>query len=56
MCFRQKAEFIQIYQPDIVIIPECENPDKLKFNSQTRLPKDIYWYGDNKNKGLGVFS
>lgn len=56
MCFRQKAEFIQSYQPDIVIIPECENPDKLKFNSRTRLPKDIYWYGDNKNKGLGVFS
>lgn len=56
MCFRRKAEFIQFYEPDIVVVSECEHPDKLKFNSQTKLPKDVCWYGENKNKGLGVFS
>lgn len=56
MAYRRKVEVIQSYQPDIVVVPECEHPDKLKFSSQTRLPKDIFWYGDNKNKGLGVFS
>lgn len=56
MCFRRKAEFLQIYQPDIVVVPECEHPDKLKFDSSTPLPTNFCWFGDNKNKGLGVFS
>ena len=30
--------------------------DKLKFKSDTPIPKDILWYGNNQNKGLGVFS
>lgn len=56
MAFRKKADFILIHKPDILIIPECEHPDKLKFNRETRLPSDILWYGTNSNKGLGVFS
>jgi exonuclease III len=56
MAFRKKAEFILKYKPDIAIIPECENPDKLKFNPGTILPSDIFWLGTNPNKGLGVFS
>lgn len=56
MAFRKKAEFILKYQPDIVIIPECENPDKLEFKPGTVLPTDIFWHGKNPNKGLGVFS
>ena len=56
MVFRQKAEFILEHKPDILIIPECENPDKLKFASQIQLPNDVLWHGDNPHKGLGVFS
>ncbi len=56
MSFRKKAEYMLKYQPDIAIVPECEHPDKLKFNSGVRLPNDIFWEGKNKNKGLGVFS
>ena len=56
MAFRKKAEFILAYKPDIVVIPECEHPDKLKFNAGVPLPNDIFWYGENPNKGLGVFS
>ncbi len=29
MAFRKKAEFILAYNPDILIVPECECPDKL---------------------------
>ena len=56
MAFRKKADFILTHKPDILIVPECEHPDKLKFNKETPLPTDILWYGTNLNKGLGVFS
>jgi exodeoxyribonuclease-3 len=56
MAFRKKADFILSYKPDILIVPECEHPGKLKFNTNTPLPTDILWNGTNQNKGLGVFS
>jgi exodeoxyribonuclease III len=56
MAFRKKAEYILKHQPDILIIPESEHPDKLKFSATTSLPTDTIWYGKNLNKGLGVFS
>lgn len=56
MAYRKKADFILKEKPDILIIPECECPDKLKFNTGTPIPTDIFWYGSNPNKGLAVFS
>lgn len=54
--FRKKAEFILALQPDILVIQECEHPDKLKFNPTTPKPTDIYWYSDGGKKGIGIFS
>jgi exodeoxyribonuclease-3 len=54
--FRKKAAFILQENPDIVVVPECEHPDKLKFAAGTKLPTDMVWFGDNASKGLGVFS
>jgi len=56
MAFRKKADFILAHKPDILIVPECEHPDKLKFNNDTPKPNDILWFGMNQNKGLGIFS
>jgi len=56
MAFRKKAAFIQHYHPDIVVVPECEQPEKLQFTSGTILPADTVWHGSNQHKGLGVFS
>ena len=56
MCFRKKANVILAYKPDILIIPECEHPDKLRFPFDTPKAKDMLWYGTNQNKGLGIFS
>lgn len=56
MAFRKKAEYILPFKPDILIVPECEHPDKLKFREGVRIPDNILWHGDNVNKGLGVFS
>ena len=56
MAFRKKAGFILAQQPDILIVPECEHPDKLLFNAGTKKPTDTLWFGSNLNKGLGIFS
>ena len=56
MAYRKKAEFILTEQPDILIVPECENQQRLLFGLDTKQPTDIFWYGDNPHKGIGVFS
>ena len=56
MAFRKKAGFILTHKPDILIIPECEHPDKLLFPIDTPKPTDILWFGKNRNKGLAIFS
>lgn len=56
MAFRKKAEFILNHKPDILIVPECEHPDKLKFGPEVQVPDDVLWFGKNLNKGLGIFS
>ncbi|MDK2979194.1 MAG: hypothetical protein PWP52_1908 [Bacteroidales bacterium] len=56
MAFRKKAEYILTEHPDILIVPECEHPDKLIFKCKGQKPKDLYWFGQNPNKGLGIFS
>lgn len=56
MAFRNKADFILTYMPDILIIPECEHPDKLLYSNDIIKPTDTLWFGDNQNKGLAIFS
>lgn len=54
MAFRKKSYHIIDLQPDILIVPECEHPDKLM---DVKIePANTLWYGINKNKGLAVFS
>ena len=54
--FRGKTEKILALNPDIVVVPECENEEKLKFGSLTPKPNDFIWYGDTPHKGIGIFS
>ena len=56
MAFRRKADFILKYKPDILIVQECEHPDRLIFANHTPGPTDMLWFGKNPNKGLGIFS
>jgi len=56
MAYRKKADFILTHKPDILIIPECEHPDKLIFSADTLQPTQTLWFGKNKNKGLAIFS
>lgn len=56
MAFRKKASVISVCSPDILAVPECECPEKLLFDSSTPKPKQVLWFGENQNKGLGIFS
>lgn len=56
MAYRKKPNFILKEMPDILIVPECENQQRLSFGLHTNQPTDIFWYGDNPHKGIGVFS
>lgn len=53
MAFRRKQDRILQYDPDLLVIQECENPatkgDWSEFS-------DWVWVGENENKGLGVFA
>jgi len=48
MAFKNKAEIILRFNPDILVVSECE-----KIGEQT---SNFLWFGDNINKGLGIFS
>jgi exodeoxyribonuclease III len=56
MAFRKKASVLSAFSPDLLVIPECECPDKLLFDLYTPKPKQTLWFGENQNKGLGIFS
>jgi exodeoxyribonuclease-3 len=56
MAFRKKAAFILAHKPDILVVPECEHPDKLLYPPGTPVPTDTLWFGRNQHKGLGIFS
>ncbi|CAN5368273.1 endonuclease/exonuclease/phosphatase family protein [soil metagenome] len=56
MAFRKKASSILALKPDILIIPECECPQKLNFEEGLIKPTNILWFGNNQHKGLGIFS
>lgn len=56
MGFRKKAGYILEHHPDILVVPECENLDKLHFADGVPLPSDSIWQGKNPHKGLGVFA
>jgi exonuclease III len=56
MAFRKKAGCILKFEPDILIVPECEHPERLLFAADSPRPTDVLWFGSNRNKGLAIFS
>ena len=50
--FRKKYHLVVQLDPDIMVIQECENPDKF-ITDNGRY--GYRWVGSNPNKGLGVF-
>lgn len=54
MAFRNKASYVLNFSPDIIVIPECESPANLAKKRNNEL-SECLWFGENANKGLGVF-
>jgi len=56
--FRNKVEAISSAPADLYIIQECEDPTTVKKSTveYQQISQNHIWIGDNKNKGLGVFS
>lgn len=52
MAFRKKYEQILKYDPDLLVIQECENPE---MKGEWSEFSDWVWVGENENKGIGVF-
>jgi exonuclease III len=56
MAFRKKARFVLAHQPDLLIVQECEHPDRLHFDDELQKPTNCLWYGENKHKGMAILS
>ncbi|WP_316569239.1 endonuclease/exonuclease/phosphatase family protein [Neobacillus sp. YIM B06451] len=56
MAFRSKIEKVVPFMADILVIPECEAPEKW---AKSRYVNDLYqfeWFGEDRNKGIGVMT
>ncbi|WP_374987708.1 endonuclease/exonuclease/phosphatase family protein [Paenibacillus sp. R14(2021)] len=53
MAFRNKYKKMYRYNPDIMVIPECEDLSKKKHEV---FYNDFKWVGLDGKKGLGIFS
>nr|WP_263324353.1 endonuclease/exonuclease/phosphatase family protein [Neobacillus sp. Marseille-Q6967] len=56
MRFRDKIEQVLPYAADILVIPECESPEKWSNSKNLQKVKQFLWVGDNPNKGIGIFT
>ncbi len=54
--FRKKAKVILDFEPDILLIPECERIEKLIFKPAVKQASSMLWFGGNPNRGLAVFA
>jgi exodeoxyribonuclease-3 len=57
MALHRKFDALLRLRPDIAIICECAEPQRLAaFGGLNSLSGDPVWIGDNRNKGLAVFT
>ena len=52
--FRNKLEYLDQFDADILVIQECENPE-LSTKAYRSWAGEYLWTGTTKNRGLGVF-
>jgi exonuclease III len=52
---RKKTKFIDQFNADILVIQECEDPER-STKEYTEWAGNYLWYGETKNKGIGIFA
>lgn len=53
--FRKKIERTDVFDADLLVIQECEDPSESTNAFQNRVGPNYFWRGDNKNRGIGIF-
>jgi exonuclease III len=56
MKFREKIKHILPCSPDLMVIPECEAPEKWTKEGYINQVNQFLWFGDLPSKGIGIFS
>lgn len=56
MAFRKKYEYVTSLDPDLLVIQECEQKEKLAEALEATDYNEIIWIGNNPHKGIGVIS
>lgn len=56
MALHRKHERLLSLRPDVAVISECANADVITKKAASFNPSSSIWVGDNRNKGLGVFT
>jgi exodeoxyribonuclease-3 len=56
MALHKKLERLLSLQPDVAIISECASAELIAQKAISFNPSSSIWIGDNRNKGLGVFT
>ncbi len=54
--FRKKFESVSVFNADLYIIQECENPSESGHTEYQVWAENYLWIGDTKNKGLAIFA
>jgi len=55
MAFRKKCQFVDITNIDVMIVQECEAPERFDKVDHGLNYNQFLWCGDNIHKGVGVF-
>jgi exonuclease III len=56
MKFREKIKHLLPFAPDILVIPECEAPEKWAKDGYINEVKQFLWFGDLPSKGIGILT
>ena len=57
MALHRKFDAMLLLQPDIAVICECADPERLQaLAGSPEFGAGAVWIGDNRNKGLAVFA
>ena len=54
--FREKFSLLVPFDADIMVIEECEDPQRASSDSYSAFESNALGIGHNKNKGVGVFA
>lgn len=56
MALHRKLPVLLELNPDLIVLPECAQPDIVREKASGDVPDSFVWIGENKQKGLGILA